>query len=157
MSNGLVEAAGCVVCRITPKDKTRVLLVHGTKSEPDYYGFPKGHRDPGESIELTAIREVKEETGLIVELISLVGLSQYIVFDQGVEQLKMVRYYLARPVGGSLEHGDDEHDEVLWASIKKARNLLTYKADVQTLRVAKKYIKTSDLYRTLLYESATKP
>lgn len=153
MSNDyLVEAAGCLVCRYNGKDKLQILLVHGKGSDPDYWGFPKGHRDPGETIENTAIREVREETGLHVEILALVGLSQYMVLKNGVERPKLVRYYLARAIGGDIADADDEHDSIQWKKIKKAKKLLTYRADQQTLKVARKYISNSDLYRSLIYD-----
>lgn len=153
MSNDyLVEAAGCIVCRYNAKDKLQVLLVHGKTNDPDYYGFPKGHREPGEPVETTATRETEEETGLQVEVLALVGLSQYMVLKHGVERPKVVRYYLARVIGGDMSKADDEHDSIEWKKITKASKLLTYRADKQTLKVARKYVANSDLYRSLIYD-----
>jgi len=47
---------------IHDKNKTDVLLVYGKKSEK--WGFPKGHMEDGESEEVTALRELREETGI---------------------------------------------------------------------------------------------
>ena len=44
----------------------RYVLVCSRKG---LYGFPKGHREPGESPEETALREIREETGLCVTLL----------------------------------------------------------------------------------------
>lgn len=152
MNDYVLEGAGCIVCRYNAKDKLQVLLVHGKKDDPEYYGFPKGRRDAGENIETTAIRETFEETGLEVEILALVGLGQYMVFNGGVERPKVVRYYLARVVGGDTANADDEHDTVEWKKIKKAHKLLTFRADKHTLKIAKKYVTNSDLYRTLIYD-----
>lgn len=46
----------------------QVLLMHRIKKKKAYYCFPGGKQDPGESPEQTAIREIKEETGLDIVL-----------------------------------------------------------------------------------------
>ena len=45
-------------------DTQKYLLVHGKKSQK--WGFPKGHMEPGESEEETALREFYEETGIVL-------------------------------------------------------------------------------------------
>ena len=53
-------------CGIIIKDiqNDQVLLVFGRKSQK--WGFPKGHMEEGESEEETALRELKEETGIVL-------------------------------------------------------------------------------------------
>jgi ADP-ribose pyrophosphatase YjhB (NUDIX family) len=60
-TDGITHAGG-VVCR-GKGGKLRYLLVQATR-EPDSWVLPKGHREPGEHMRETAVREVHEETGV---------------------------------------------------------------------------------------------
>jgi 8-oxo-dGTP diphosphatase len=50
-----------------------LLIKRNTKPFKDYWALPGGRMDPGEKIEQTVVREVKEETGLDVAIVSVVG------------------------------------------------------------------------------------
>ena len=59
------------------KDGDEYLLQNRVKKDWQGYTFPGGHIEPGESIVQSAIREVKEETGLIMKNPRLVGVKQF--------------------------------------------------------------------------------
>ncbi len=59
------------------KDGDKYLLQNRVKKDWQGYTFPGGHIEPGESIAQSAIREVKEETGLIMKNPRLVGVKQF--------------------------------------------------------------------------------
>lgn len=65
--NSLVVAASAVVT----DDQGRILLQR--RRDNDLWALPGGAMDMGESLPGTAVREVKEETGLDVEITGLVG------------------------------------------------------------------------------------
>jgi len=123
----VVQAAGGVIVRLTPRGDMRVLLVHRPHRED--WTFPKGKREAGESHERCAIREVEEETGLRcrpgVELPS----SSYI---NGKGRLKVVRYWVMEAVDGRAGPRN-EVDAVRWASLEEAAALLTYPRDRRIL------------------------
>ena len=48
------------------KQNTKILLVKNTNGK--YWSFPKGHIEQGETEKETAAREIKEETGLDVDI-----------------------------------------------------------------------------------------
>src|SRR5258708_6102135 len=86
-------------------DAGRLLLVHRTDN--DRWALPGGGHELGESIEDTAVREVKEETGINVEVTGLVGLytdpAHVIAYDDGEVRQQFSICFRAMPVGGHLQ------------------------------------------------------
>ncbi len=122
----IVKAAGGVVVRIDTENTKRTLLVH----RPRYndWTFPKGKRDPGESDEQCALREVEEETGL---LCALGDELTPVTYTDHRGRPKTVRYWLMTIVTGNPDQFviNDEVDEVRWVSPTTAAELLTYPHD----------------------------
>jgi len=116
----VVRAAGGIVVR-----DGSVLLVHRPKY--DDWSFPKGKLEEGESWEEAAAREVEEETGLRCEVGDLVGSTRYFVL-QGPKE---VRYY--RMVGAGDAQAQNEIDELRWAPLAEAHDLLTHERDRRLL------------------------
>lgn len=125
----LVRAAGAVVTR----KGGDVVLVH--RPRYDDWSFPKGKLVRGEHVTAAAVREVGEETGLHVRLGPPLSPQQY---DVKVGP-KTVSYWVARV----LTHDDvgsyqvnREIDDVRWVSVERARTMLTYAHDRDTLEEA---------------------
>ncbi len=105
-------------------DRQEIIVVH--RRAPVLWALPKGTPDSGETIEETALRETREETGLEVEIeVSLSSIRYF--FVRGTTRFhKTVHFFLMRPVGGALELHDHEFDEVRWAAGPEALALLTH-------------------------------
>lgn len=115
----------------------REVLVCG-RSGDGLWCLPKGTPEAGESMEETALREVREETGVEVAIEGVVGDIKYWFSrpEQGVRYFKTVRHYLFRPVGGDISLHDHEFDDVQWLAAQQALKLLTYRNEARILRTA---------------------
>jgi 8-oxo-dGTP diphosphatase len=94
---------------IIPYPDTKILLIkRNTRPFVGYWALPGGRMDPGETIEQTVIREVKEETGLDAKIVSVVG--EYV--EKGIKDDIDYEYYptcfVVQPVGGELKKQDSE-------------------------------------------------
>jgi 8-oxo-dGTP diphosphatase len=75
-------------------NRRHILLIHRYKVEKDYYVFPGGHVEEGETDEEACIREVREETGL--EAAWIAKGFDYLIPDRG----QMGHYYFIEPHPG---------------------------------------------------------
>lgn len=91
---------------VVVKDRGRYALVEERESaeETSWY-LPAGGVHHGEDFAAAAIRETREESGLDVELLGILGMDQRISLDGSATKIRVV--FLARPVGGSLKQQED--------------------------------------------------
>lgn len=122
-------SAGGVVWRQSPGEAVEVVVC-GRRSDR-VWGLPKGTPDAGEAIEETALREVREETGLDVQLGERLGTIEYWFTSNGVRYHKQVHHWLMKPVGGDVANHDHEFDDVRWLKAADAVALLTYDGEKQ--------------------------
>lgn len=127
----VVLAAGALPWR-RERGELEVALVH----RPRYgdWSWPKGKLDPAEEWPVAAVREVYEETGLLVRLRRPLPSSEYPVLDRaGQSVTKMVRYWAAEVVSGDGALVN-EIDEVAWLDVATATTRLSYARDHDQLR-----------------------
>ena len=93
-------------------DKQILLIKRNTRPFVGFWALPGGRMDPGETVEQTIVREVKEETGLEVEILWVVG--EYV--ERGIRENVEYEYYptcfVVKPVGGELKKQDSEIQEM---------------------------------------------
>ncbi|MFF9237224.1 NUDIX domain-containing protein [Streptomyces sp. NPDC014801] len=103
------------VTAVVRDDSGRLLLIH--KTDNDLWALPGGGHDIGERIGDTVVREVLEETGIQVEVVSIVGLytdpEHVLAYDDGEVRQQFSICFRARPVAGSLRTSS-ESKEVRW-------------------------------------------
>ena len=100
---------------VLTEDGRVVLVKRGHEPLAGQWSLPGGTLEVGESLEAGVAREIREETGLIVDVGPLVELFDRILLDDGgaVEYHFVLADYLCRPRQGRLEAGTDVEDAVL--------------------------------------------
>ena len=128
-------SAGGVVYR---KENGAGEVVLCGRLTPPMWSLPKGTPDPGETLEETALREVREETGLDVRLMTGLGSINYwfVRPDNGVRCHKTVHFYLMAPTGGSLDRHDPEFDLVRWFPAEEAAQAMAYADEIRMVEKA---------------------
>lgn len=102
-------------------NNNQVLLV---KHNAGHWDFPKGHVEEGETLEETAIREVKEETNVLIEVNSNY---RYVTrYSPKENVLKDVIYFLGKPLSNDLKNQEEEVSEVKFVDIDQALSLIIY-------------------------------
>jgi 8-oxo-dGTP pyrophosphatase MutT (NUDIX family) len=128
VSKAVLAAAGAVLWRPNGDSATpEVAIIH--RPRYDDWSLPKGKVEPGETEPVTAVREVKEETGYSAHLGRRLAAVAYPV-EQGI---KKVRYWAARRVGGEFTP-NDEVDDLKWLPVSEAIKQLEYPQDRKVLR-----------------------
>lgn len=113
-------------CNALIRDGERILLVlRGRPPFQGYWSLPGGGVELGETLAEAVIREVREETGLLVEPIRSLGHADAINYDEAgrVQFHYLIMHFECQLLGGDLSAADDAAD-VRWASPAEARQLL---------------------------------
>ncbi len=119
-SAGGVVVRGDEVAVIVPRGRGN----HGGK----VLGLPKGHPDGDETEVEAAVREVREETGVVAEPVAKLGEVRYRYERRGEAIDKRVVFYLLEYRSGELSH-DHEIEEVQWMPIEEALHALSYSGE----------------------------
>ena len=103
--------------------------------------LPKGQVEAGESLEETALREVREETGLDGKVVEKLGDITYWYTNkthdrETVKIFKRVYFYLIRSLGGDIARHDEEVEDVRWWPIEQACKRLFYPTERKMMRRA---------------------
>ena len=102
----------CMIC-----DGKGNVLVQDKKNHPTWHGwnFPGGHVEKGEYITPSVIREMEEETGLVIEKPRLCGIKEFHKYKDGKRYI--VFLYVADRYTGELKSSNE--GEVFWSPLSK--------------------------------------
>jgi 8-oxo-dGTP pyrophosphatase MutT (NUDIX family) len=124
-------AAGGVVYRLGSEGIEVVLVA---RHREGLWALPKGTPEPEETLEETAVREVREETGLETAVLEALGTVRYYFLNRDGERVdKTVHHFLLEPTGGSFERHDHEFDHVGWYDVHEAQRRLTHRNQLHIL------------------------
>lgn len=126
------KSCGCIVLN---EKKEILLILHN----PGHWGLPKGHVEDGETEEQTAIREVKEETNIDVEVNTNYRYSMVYSPKEDVE--KEVILFIAKNISNSCKPQLEEVQDIKWLDIDNAIETITYDNSKELLRKVKKDLK----------------
>lgn len=131
-------SAGGIVFKEKENGPKFLLIKNMAMRDPSqsYWGFPKGHLDKSESSKEAAIREVKEEVGLEVEVVDKIGQSSYMFQANGEKIFKIVTMFLMKAKKEELTIQDLEIQEAKWVDSKEALNILSFPNDKKLLEKA---------------------
>lgn len=124
-----VTSAGGVVLRERAGGKGLEVLLIAIK-DGRVWSLPKGQVEPGERYFQTALREVREETGIEARVLAPLGSIRYhfTVKDDGIQTTvtKEVHHFLMGYVGGTPRPQKEEVDGVDWFLVPEALKRLSH-------------------------------
>jgi len=144
---GLTQvSAGGVVYRQNGNQVEVALILVGPKER---WQLPKGAANENETNEQAALREVREETGLVARQIELLDRIEYWFYaNRGGKRArfhKYVYFYLMAYLEGDVQDHDHEVIEACWFEIDKAIQILTFESERGIMRKAREKIRELSL------------
>ncbi|MGI5959558.1 MAG: bis(5'-nucleosyl)-tetraphosphatase [Massiliimalia sp.] len=132
------KSCGAVVFRKYHGNTELLLIKHANGG---HWSFPKGHVEPGETEIETAIREVKEETG--IDIMVDASFREIVSYSPKKDTQKDVVYFLAMAKNYNFTPQPEEIAQIKWVEISRVHSILSYDNDRQLVNRAKPLIKDS--------------
>ena len=132
------KSCGALVVRKRGEEYDLVLLRHKFGG---HWSFPKGHVEAGENERQTALREVREETGLTIRLMD--GFRESVEYFPKPGVKKQVVYFLGEAQGEHLVPQEEEISELRWTPLEQSDEMVTFSNDKRLIRLAKKHLGVS--------------
>jgi 8-oxo-dGTP pyrophosphatase MutT (NUDIX family) len=117
-------SAGGVVWRRGGSGQIEIALCGRTADQT--WSLPKGTPDANETLQQTAIREVREETGIDVKPGQGLRTIDYWFTLSGIRYHKQVFHWLMEAIGGDIANHDHEFDVVEWMPLAEAHRVVNY-------------------------------
>ena len=122
------------------EDEKNILLVKNKGEGPSYYTLPGGAVEKGETLEEAAVREVKEETGLEVQIDGVFTISEAFFEERGHHAIFFT--FIGKIIGGEITISfPEEIEEVSWIAVEEAEQ----------------YVHLSDEFTGLIHKKITVP
>ncbi|NLZ46755.1 MAG: NUDIX domain-containing protein [Clostridiales bacterium] len=129
------KSCGAIVYR-KYHGNTEILLIKHINS--GHWSFPKGHVEGNETEIETAIREIKEETG--IDVIIDQSFREIVTYSPRKDTHKQVVYFLGKAKNTDFVPQEEEISEIRWVEIGLATSVLAYENDRSIVAKAKAFI-----------------
>jgi len=138
------KSAGAIIFRIENKEPCYLLLHYPTskRTKKEYWDFPKGHVEKGETESEAAIREIQEETGL-KKITFVPNFKEYIQYYFRADEktiFKTVVFFLAFTKKKGIKISF-EHEGFIWLSFDRALKKVKFANARRILRIAHHFLK----------------
>ena len=139
----MADEKSCGAIVFTYEDGIRkYVIIRGTGMYQGFCGFPKGHMEAGETEQETALREVKEETGLEVTLLE--GFREtdehFLAREGRPNDRKTNVYFLAEYSEQDIKRQESEVSEIVLLDYETALQSLQSAESRRELEAAEKYL-----------------
>jgi 8-oxo-dGTP pyrophosphatase MutT (NUDIX family) len=141
------QAVGWEVAVIEPQREPSDDKGSDKKRHKQVLALPKGLVDSGEKPEQTALREVREETGISGTILTKLADIKYVYvrsWSDNQRVFKIVSLYLLRYDSGTIDEISDEMrievKRALWIPLEEAERKLAYRGEKDVLRRAREYL-----------------
>ena len=132
------KSCGAVVFK-EEQGEINLLII---KQHDEYWHFPKGHVEENETEEETAIREIKEETNIDVEIDN--NFRKVITYSPKEGVLKDVVFFIGKATSFDIEIDPDELIDAKWVKPEEARDYFVYQDTIDLYEAALKYLGVSN-------------
>jgi 8-oxo-dGTP pyrophosphatase MutT (NUDIX family) len=140
---------GLELAVIEPQREASIVGKSDKKRHKEVLALPKGLIDPGEKPAQTAVREVREETGLTGSILAkLTDIKYTYVRTWGDKQqvFKIVSFYLLKYESGTIDDVSTamrvEVKRAQWIPLEGAERRLAYRGERDVIRLAREYLKS---------------
>lgn len=141
----MADEKSCGAIVYTYEDGIRkYVIIRGTGIYKEFCGFPKGHMESGETEAETALREVKEETGLDVILLEgFRTVDEHFLAREGrPNDKKMNVYFLAKYCDQEIKAQKSEVSEIILMDYEEAMQGLQYEESRRELTEAETFLES---------------
>lgn len=132
------KSCGAIVYHRLDQEEKYLLIQH---ENGGHWSFPKGHVENDETEVETALREIKEETGINVRLNTDLRLKTSYLVKEDVE--KEVIYFIGLANDDKIQRQEIEVTDYQWLNYEEALELITYSSDKALLSQAHDFIHKS--------------